>query len=429
MTSVCLPSKCLHAAAAVALLMGGPAGAVGEALRCRIHFIDGRNIDGRLISIDPSGRVEYRTDASVARVSIDEIETLMPISTDFVGPRAPQAVRPGDRICTFFLADGGELTGRFVAGSTRGPGRRTVRVDAGIGRPVDIPFGRLVAVRLSAEQTPSLEPEFQARIEGRQAGRDMLIMGRAGKPVAIAGALENLSPDGWEFAIGNRTRSGALRRAYGIVLGSNPVATAPLPAMVRLFGGNRFTARIVSANSSTLVVDAGPLGEIDLSWRIIQRVDLQSGRVVYVSDLEPADLIVRSIIGGDWPPQRNRNVTGGPITIGKRSYARGIGVHAYTALVYELNAEFERFMAEVGIDDSMGGRGNAIFRVRGDGRVLFESPPMSGGDKPVTVSVTLAGVQRLTLECDEGKGLNLSDHGNWADARLIRTASVRGREN
>lgn len=419
----------LHAAAATALLLCAPAWADGGAARFRIHLVDGRRIDGQLILIDRSGRVECKSGATVDRISIDEIETLVPMANDSRGPRPPESVRSDGRVCTFFLADGGQLTGRFVKGANPEAGKRTVQVDVELGRPVGIPFGRLVAVRVSTEQIPSLEPEFQARIDGREAGRDLLIMERAGKPVAIAGALERLSPDGWEFAIGNQTRSAPLERAYGIVLGSNPVAPKPLPAEIRFIGGNRFSARIVSADSDTLVVEAGPLGRFDLPWRIIEKVDFQSGRVVYVSDLEPADLIVRSIIGGEWPPQRDRNVTGGPITIAKRSYSRGMGVHAHTALVYQLDAGFERFMADVGIDDSVGVRGNAIFRVRGDGRLLFESPPMSGSDMPVSVSLKIAGVQRLTLECDEGEGLNLSDHGDWGDARLIREASARGREN
>ncbi len=66
-------------------------------------------------------------------------------------------------------------------------------------------------------------------------------------------------------------------------------------------------------------------------------------------------------------------------------------------------------------------RGSVVFRVRGDGRLLFESGETTGSDPPREIAVDVAGVRRLTLECDESGDLDLGDHADWAAARLIRS--------
>ncbi|MBK8269018.1 MAG: NPCBM/NEW2 domain-containing protein [Planctomycetes bacterium] len=100
-------------------------------------------------------------------------------------------------------------------------------------------------------------------------------------------------------------------------------------------------------------------------------------------------------------------------------------MHGYSSLTYELKGEFERFSAVIGVDDSVGGSGSVVFRVLGDGKALFESRVMRGGDAPESVVVDLAGLDRLTLECDTADELDLSDHADWANAVLIRRKGAK----
>ncbi len=106
--------------------------------------------------------------------------------------------------------------------------------------------------------------------------------------------------------------------------------------------------------------------------------------------------------------------------IAGRHYSRGVGVHATTSLRYRLDGKYERFCAEAGIDDEAAPYGSVVFRVRGDDRELIQTPKLKGGDKPVTISVDVSGVNVLILEADAGDDLDLSDHADWAQARLIR---------
>jgi hypothetical protein len=46
---------------------------------------------------------------------------------------------------------------------------------------------------------------------------------------------------------------------------------------------------------------------------------------------------------------------------------------------------------------------------------------MTGHDTvPADIKLPITGCQRLTLLVEPGAGLDLADHANWCDARLIK---------
>ncbi|GAF72269.1 unnamed protein product, partial [marine sediment metagenome] len=246
------------------------------------------------------------------------------------------------------------------------------------------------------------------------------IVVRGGGPSVLPGALEGLTPAGWTFRFGAKVRTASLERAYAAVLGAAPVLRGRLPVSVYLGERGWFDVRIVKADASRLVVDAGSLGELAIPWRCIERAVLRSGRVVYVSDVEPVGVVRRSLFDVDWPVRVDQNVTGGPVSLGGRVHEKGLGVHAFAAVSYSLDGEFERFSAMIGVDDSVAPQGNVVFRVTADGRELFLSGAVRGDERPRAISLDVRGVKTLTLECDYGEDLDLSDHADWGSARLIR---------
>jgi len=77
------------------------------------------------------------------------------------------------------------------------------------------------------------------------------------------------------------------------------------------------------------------------------------------------------------------------------------------------------FAAELGVDDSTGGRGSVRFRVLVDGQEKFASPILCGGQPPVPGRVDLQGAKRLELVVDYADRADQLDRANWLDARLI----------
>jgi alpha-galactosidase len=136
----------------------------------------------------------------------------------------------------------------------------------------------------------------------------------------------------------------------------------------------------------------------------------------------------------DWgEPHANKSVDGHALSIGGRKFERGLGTHAVSTFRLNLNGTGERFQAAVGVDDEVGQRGTVIFRVSGDGKLLWESGVLRGGQPVKEVSVSLRGAKTLTLSVDDsGDGINY-DHADWADATIIMASGkpepiVRQRE-
>jgi hypothetical protein len=130
--------------------------------------------------------------------------------------------------------------------------------------------------------------------------------------------------------------------------------------------------------------------------------------------------------------QKNKNVAGKPLLLDGATYKNGIGAHAKSVITYDVPKGAKRFVAVVGVDDSMRGRetgGTMTFRVVGSVREMGEDPVIIG-ESPLLSAETIYSwafnleldprFKELRLEVDETtKDVN-SDHANWCDAGFLK---------
>jgi alpha-galactosidase len=115
----------------------------------------------------------------------------------------------------------------------------------------------------------------------------------------------------------------------------------------------------------------------------------------------------------------DQSVTGQTLSVGGRTFDFGVGTHAESALHVRLDGRVERLRAWVGVDDAAGGRGTIRFLVYGDGKRLFDSDVMKGGQQAKAVDVPLTGVTHLLLlATSAGDGIDF-DHADWAQAEFV----------
>lgn len=116
---------------------------------------------------------------------------------------------------------------------------------------------------------------------------------------------------------------------------------------------------------------------------------------------------------------RNRSVMGRTMHMGGAHFVRGIGTHANSRIVWDLPEGFATFAATIGYDREVSA-GSIVFVVEGDGQELYRSQVFRFGTSPEAIEVPIAGVRRLALVLeDAGDGI-IADHGNWANARILR---------
>jgi hypothetical protein len=187
-----------------------------------------------------------------------------------------------------------------------------------------------------------------------------------------------------------------------------------------LGGGERLTGRWVKLGKDLLTLRPEWGGSIDVPVASLSRLEVRNGKLVYLSDLKPAEERQVPYLDTPFPLQLDRSAAGRPIRIAGRTYARGLGMHSRASVTYQLDGTYRAFAATAGIDDAVGDAGSVIVRVYGDDKLLFESPILHGGDEPAQIRVDLTKVLLLRLEVDYADNADAGDQADWAEARLLR---------
>jgi|GEM_PF-5308880 len=142
-------------------------------------------------------------------------------------------------------------------------------------------------------------------------------------------------------------------------------------------------------------------------------------------DRAPADTIRLSSLDvsytrqGWGQPHRDRTVVGDTLRLAGKAYEYGLGTHSDSILWVDLAGDATRLKATVGLDDDSSGTvGSVRFFVYGDDKRLYDSGVIKAGQEPVPVDVNVSGVRRLALIVDDAGDGGISDHADWAEARL-----------
>ena len=403
--------------------------APGEVVR-----VEGAAFLGELVSVGGDGVVTFRRAARegmVAEATAPSGEVRMRFSElvrwgNFVAPRGQTIV---------VLADGGQIvTAADWAGGA------AVRLEGDAVVVLSDLFGE---IRLAKELVRGVVFAQRRHVAEREA-----LVGRlrgepspppslkeAGKSDAVILANgDRLSGSLTELARGSLTieaKAGAVKlplsRVDAVVLKSRQlsVVSRQLHYVVGLRDGSLVYASGVIADEKELKLTVGE--SLSLAGGDVgDVVFLQQlgGRVVYLSNLEPADYRHVPYLSVDWPYQRDRNVLGEPLVVEGKRYLKGIGMHSAGRLSYRLDGKYSRFDAAVAIDDSAGGGGSVTFGVYvlRDGKMseAYKSGIVRGGDAPRAVSIDLSGAQGITLTVDFADRGDEMDRADWLDARLVK---------
>lgn len=168
-----------------------------------------------------------------------------------------------------------------------------------------------------------------------------------------------------------------------------------------------------------------PTPEVDTAYVALYRDFSDVG--VYLSDLTPSNNnATPNGPPNGWGPieydTSNGEDDGGdgnPITLNGVEYEKGLGVHAYSEVAYNIGGQYTRFISDIGVDDETGNGGSVVFRVFADGNEIYTSGVLTGASATETVNVDITGVQELVLIVDNAGNGNGLDHADWADARVV----------
>jgi alpha-galactosidase len=110
-----------------------------------------------------------------------------------------------------------------------------------------------------------------------------------------------------------------------------------------------------------------------------------------------------------------KSVEGNPLAIAGVVFEKGIGTHAISKFMLELDGKAVEFSAGVGVDDESGRDASIEFFVMGDKKILWQSEVLHKGDSVSRMKVNLKNIKKLALYVSDG-GDNINyDHADWIE--------------
>ncbi|HUT37195.1 MAG TPA: NPCBM/NEW2 domain-containing protein [Planctomycetota bacterium] len=120
-----------------------------------------------------------------------------------------------------------------------------------------------------------------------------------------------------------------------------------------------------------------------------------------------------------WERTRSKKSVGGnPLRAGGQVYDRGIGTHPPGVFVINLAGGSKRFTGLAALDEEVGRSGSVEFIIEADGKRLWTSGILRGGEPPKAIGLDVTGVKLLKLTVTTAGDGYGNDHADWLDAKF-----------
>jgi hypothetical protein len=298
------------------------------------------------------------------------------------------------------------------------------------GNEVKLPLA-LVSSYLSKAQDARVREEWQGFLAKRGNTDLLAVPDASGKINVLEGTFGAGDDSGTSIAFESSAgvkRQLSLSRIHALAFMRHSEGERPR-ALCKVHDAfhDLVVASTVDLEANQLRVTSVGGARLELALALVLRLDYSLGKLTYLSDLEPAKLVETSNIGRIEHYRRDKNLDDRPLSVitaagprpQSRNYAKGLAIHATTELVYDIGGQYKEFKALLGVDPTVGGDSRVRVRVEGDGRELLQAELRRGeAARPVDFDVT--SVHRLRILVEPAALLDLSNHVNFAEARVSK---------
>ncbi len=364
--------------------------------------------------IDAGGATVTRTDGGVETIPLADV-----VSVDFARRPAP-ALPAGERLVAL-LQDGSRLEGAVAGGSAD-----ALRLALRPGVEVEVPIDTLSALFLGPRAARLERARFDVSTK-----EDALFKRPESGGDFTRGTLQAFSAAGCEFEYSLGNGKFAWNELEAVVLARQSElepAKAPLVHADLVPDGVLSGTLVKCGDGGLELKPQGFAKSVVLPPELVRALRFDGPRHAWLSDRAPDKAEQTPYLGGSdqflFPWRADRSVTGRPLAVGGRSFAKGFGCHSRTRLSFAIAAGDAQFEAWVGVADEvldLADRGAIQFAVELDGKEVWRSATLRAGEPAVKVGpIALAGAKTLALVTDFGEGEDVADRGVWGDALIVR---------
>lgn len=409
----CLALPCL----AVLSILAAPLRADSSDTPVTVQSLSGNEKSGKLLELDEK-TVVLRTDEGQKSYKTRELQALLIHDGGTPSPR--------ESLTYVELVDGTRLAGREFTVQDG-----TAKMKLG-DRSVSIETADIHTVRFHAA-SKELENQWREITTAESQG-DVIVLRRSESAIdQLEGIFGDVTAEVVEFEYDGELIPVKRPKLEGMMYHHPPGRELDATACkVEELGSTVWQAASLEIRDGGLHVSTPTGVASTLPWKRVTRLNYSASNMAYLSDQEFELAECTPYLGSQLPeerirqlyaPHRNASFEGEGLWLADgqqvERYQKGLAIHSRTRIVYRLTEPYRRLRAVVGIDSRLGGRGNLVLVVKGDDNELFRRT-FSGQDPPVTVDLNIEGVRRLSILVDYGESLDIADHLNLCNARIIK---------
>jgi hypothetical protein len=394
--SLALPALCLRLSLLVMAVAQAPT------LQAAVVIpATGAPFEGQLQSISADGQATFLADGAPRTMSLADVA------------RHGAFVEPGQGI-EVLLAGGS----RIVADAVHTADEKLHVESALLGEQI-IPLEFVAGLVLNPPRDVQDRDRLTNRVLEPTARSDRLLLSNGDE---LTGTVASVTATAVLIESQGQKLSVELPRIAAVAFDPTLAATAHAArghALVGLRDGSRIAATGLIVNDKQVQLTMPDRSTWTFPADALVCVQPLAGKATYLSDLKAEGYRHLPFLSQSWPYRNDANATGTQLRAAGHPYAKGIGMHSAARLTYRLDKRYQRFAAEVALDDQVGEHGAATFGVYIDDKLAWRSEMIHGGAAPVPVDVDVTGGKRLSLIVEFGDRGDELDRANWLDARLV----------
>ena len=268
---------------------------------------------------------------------------------------------------------------------------------------------------------------FDLAMKSRSVEQDQVIADAGNNQQLLSGLIESIDSERLMLNYQGSSRSISLTKVIAFISADLKPQMPPGPlANVRLIDGGSLSGVIQGLVAGKLTINLPAGTTLAIPWSQVSAVSISSSSFAWISDLEPTSQDFSPLATLPFTARNDTSVDGNPMTLvwnssgARRTYHKGIGTRSASRIEFENTGDYQRLVATVGIDSETDGKGDCQVSVWGDDIQLWSAEITGAGD-PVPLDISIDGMKRITLVVRVGRGLDMGDHVDWAEARLVKS--------
>lgn len=295
-----------------------------------------------------------------------------------------------------------------------------------------IPVASLWSVRLNTSDS-KVDADWKQVLD-RPMKKDALVVRKGDVLDHLDGIIGSINDVTLQFQMDGDDRAIKREKAFGFVYSKRESTAKKAMAQVELASGDQLAVKQVTWDGGKWKSKLVSGLDVDIVPAHFKSIDFSLGKVMYLSDLEPRSVKLTPFfdIPISFPIneyRRDKNFDGSRISLGDKTYSKGLAIHSLTQMKYRLGGDYRRFQATMGIGDEVP-VGDVDFVLKGDGKTLFQgavratevdSKGIAQRCTPQPLDIDVTGVNELEIVVDYGSDQrDIGDRLYLANARAIK---------